>query len=215
MLYVEELIGKDTVNTIPPATLDAFRDHGKVRNSLTEDVESAKETMDTLPKAGISMKEVTDKLTHDGVKLFADAFDQLLAAVEKSSKSATSPSVSKQTYTLPQDLGSAVKVAADDWRANGKVRRLWQRDASLWTGTDEANWLGWLGITEEQIEHVDELREVAEDAKSGGFAHVLLLGMGGSSLCPGSVAHDLWQGCRVPRTACARLDRPRADPVVR
>jgi len=184
VLYVEELIGKDTVNTIPPATFDGFRDHGKVRNSLTENIAGAKETMETLAKAGISMKEVTDKLTEDGVKLFADAFDQLLAAVEKSSKSTIAPRVSKQTYTLPGDLAAAVKTSVDDWRANGKVRRLWQRDASLWTGADEANWLGWLGITEEQIARIDDLAKVAADAKSGGFAHVLLLGMGGSSLCP-------------------------------
>jgi transaldolase / glucose-6-phosphate isomerase len=85
VLYVEELIGKDTVNTIPPATFDAFRDHGKLRNSLTEGIDEAGQTMETLPKVGISMKEVTDKLTKDGVKLFADAFDQLLGAVEKSS----------------------------------------------------------------------------------------------------------------------------------
>ncbi len=83
VLYVEELIGPDTVDTIPPATFDAFRDHGKLRQSLTENVEGAKQVMDTLPKLGISMKEVTDKLTVDGVKLFADAFDKLLEAVQK------------------------------------------------------------------------------------------------------------------------------------
>ena len=86
VIYVEELIGPDTVNTMPPATVDAFRDHGKLRNSLTEDVAGAKKVMDDLPHAGISMKEVTDKLTDDGVKLFADAFDKLLAAVEKSTQ---------------------------------------------------------------------------------------------------------------------------------
>ncbi len=84
VIYVEELIGPDTVNTMPPATIDAFRDHGKLRNSLTENIPGAQKTMDDLAKAGISMKEVTDKLTVDGVKLFADAFDKLLAAVEKS-----------------------------------------------------------------------------------------------------------------------------------
>lgn len=84
VLYVEELIGADTVDTIPPATFDAFRDHGKLRPSLTEDVETARETMENLAKAGISMKEVTDKLLVDGVKLFADAFKQLLAATGKS-----------------------------------------------------------------------------------------------------------------------------------
>jgi len=86
VVYVEELIGPDTVNTMPPATVDAFRDHGKLRNSLTEDVPGAQKTMDDLAKAGISIKEVTDKLTEDGVKLFADAFDKLLAAVAKNTK---------------------------------------------------------------------------------------------------------------------------------
>jgi transaldolase/glucose-6-phosphate isomerase len=84
VLYVEELIGADTVDTIPPATFDAFRDHGKLRKSLTEDVAGAAKTMENLGKAGISMKGVTDKLLVDGVKLFADAFKQLLDATGKS-----------------------------------------------------------------------------------------------------------------------------------
>jgi len=87
VLYVEELIGPDTVDTIPPATLDAFRDHGKPRNSLTENVDTAHRTMETAAKLGISMKQVTDQLTDDGVRLFSEAFDKLLAAVEKSTKS--------------------------------------------------------------------------------------------------------------------------------
>ena len=84
VMYVEELIGPDTVDTMPPATIDAFRDHGRLRNALTEDVAGAATVMQDLARAGISMKEVTDKLTDDGVKLFADAFDKLLAAVAKS-----------------------------------------------------------------------------------------------------------------------------------
>ena len=86
VIYVEELVGPDTVNTMPPATIDAFRDHGVVRNSLTEDVPGAAKVMDDLGRAGISIKAVTDKLTDDGVKLFADAFDKLLAAVAKSTQ---------------------------------------------------------------------------------------------------------------------------------
>jgi transaldolase / glucose-6-phosphate isomerase len=83
VLYVEELIGPNTVDTIPPATFDAFRDHGKVRESLTENIAEAKRVMDTLPKLGISMKEVTDKLTVDGVALFTEAFNKLLEAVAR------------------------------------------------------------------------------------------------------------------------------------
>jgi len=84
VLYVEELIGAETVDTIPPATFDAFREHGKLRASLTEDVPGAAKVMENLAKAGLSMKEVTDKLLVDGVKLFADAFKTLLDATGKS-----------------------------------------------------------------------------------------------------------------------------------
>ncbi|MBZ5704127.1 MAG: transaldolase [Acidobacteriia bacterium] len=84
ILYVEHLIGQDTVNTLPPATVDAFRDHGRAHATLTEDLESADQIMNTVARLGISMDEVTDKLTDDGVKLFADAFDKLLEAVKKS-----------------------------------------------------------------------------------------------------------------------------------
>jgi transaldolase/glucose-6-phosphate isomerase len=184
VLYVEELIGPDTVDTIPPATFDAFRDHGKPRLSLTEDLEGAGKTMETIAKLGISMKEVTDKLTDDGVRLFAEAFDKLLEAVENSSKPPGTPKVGSQTYKLPEALATSVKSNIDQWRAGGKVRRLWQRDASLWTGTDEANWLGWLNITEEQIANRQNLRPVVEAVKKEGFTDLLLLGMGGSSLCP-------------------------------
>jgi transaldolase / glucose-6-phosphate isomerase len=184
ILYAEELIGPDTVDTMPPATFDAFKDHGRVRNSLTEDLDSAHKAMETIAKLGISMKEVTDKLTDDGVRLFAEAFDKLLEAVEKSTKSPAAAKVSKPAYKLPGALAGAVKTNIDDWRALGKVRRLWQRDATLWTGTDEAQWLDWLNITAEQIAHLQDLRRVVEDAKKEGFTDLLLLGMGGSSLCP-------------------------------
>ena len=86
VLYVEELIGPDTVNTLPPATLEAFRDHGLPRLSLTKDIPSAEQTMKTLAQLGISIDEVTDKLTNDGVRLFAEAFDKLLKAVEKNTQ---------------------------------------------------------------------------------------------------------------------------------
>ncbi len=92
ILYVEELIGPDTVNTVPPATYDAFRDHGKPRASLEENVDAAQKTMLDLGRSGISMKEVTDQLTEDGVKLFMEAFDKLFAAIEKQVKPATSAS---------------------------------------------------------------------------------------------------------------------------
>lgn len=86
--------------------------------------------------------------------------------------------------SLPEPLASAVKSATADWQSSGKMRRLWQRDATLWTGSDEANWLGWLDIVDEQIAQHDQLQKLAKEVQSRGFQHVLLLGMGGSSLCP-------------------------------
>ncbi|MGB8774083.1 MAG: bifunctional transaldolase/phosoglucose isomerase [Terriglobales bacterium] len=186
VLYIEELIGPDTVNTVPPATLDAFRDHGKPRASLTEDLDGARRTMADLAGVGIVMKDVTDKLTADGVKLFADSFDTLLAEVEKNSKRpATGGSqINSQSASLPSDLDAAVKKNVNDWRASGKVKRLWQHDASLWTKDDEGNWLGWLGITDDQLAGVGPLKAFANEIKGAGFSDILLLGMGGSSLCP-------------------------------
>jgi transaldolase/glucose-6-phosphate isomerase len=93
-------------------------------------------------------------------------------------------SVNKQTYKLPNQLAGAVAASLDDWKKNNKVARLWQKDASLWSGTDESNWLGWLTITEEQFAHIDVLKQIAGDVKKARFKHALLLGMGGSSLCP-------------------------------
>ncbi len=201
VLYVEELIGPDTVNTIPPATLDAFRDHGKPRPSLTENLDGARKTMTDLAAVGIVMKEVTDKLTIDGVKLFADAFDTLLAAVEKSTKRTATPTpqVNRQSASLPTDLDTAVKKNINDWRASGKVRRLWQGDASLWTGDDEANWLGWLGITDEQLAGAAKFSDLANEVRSAGFSDILLLGMGGSSLCPEVLALTFPQTPGFPR----------------
>src|ERR1700687_5500311 len=97
VLYVEELIGKDTVDTIPPATFDAFRDHGRVRPSLTENVDEAAKVMASLEKAGISMKEVTEKLVVDGVKLFSDAFKQLLEGTGKTAGVRAGPSIPSST----------------------------------------------------------------------------------------------------------------------
>ncbi len=86
--------------------------------------------------------------------------------------------------SLPESLAAAVKTNISDWKAGGKMQRLWQRDATLWTGDDEANWLGWLDIIEDQISHPLELRGLAKEVWSAGFKDILLLGMGGSSLCP-------------------------------
>ena len=86
--------------------------------------------------------------------------------------------------SLPEPLAARVKANVADWQSGGKMRRLWQRDATLWTGTDEANWLGWLDVVDEQLAQQDQLQKLAKEVQARGFQHVLLLGMGGSSLCP-------------------------------
>jgi len=92
--------------------------------------------------------------------------------------------VSRLKTSLPESLATTVKATIADWQSGGKMQRLWQRDATLWTGSDEANWLGWLDIVDEQIAQHDQLAKVAKEVQSRGFQHILLLGMGGSSLCP-------------------------------
>jgi len=92
--------------------------------------------------------------------------------------------VSRLKSSLPESLASTVKTTIAGWQSGGKMQRLWQRDATLWTGSDEANWLGWLDIVDEQISQHDQLAKVAKEVQTREFQHVLLLGMGGSSLCP-------------------------------
>ena len=199
VMYVEELIGPDTVDTIPPATFDAFRDHGVPRASLTENIEAAKQTMQSLAAAGISMKEVTDKLTDDGVRLFAEAFDQLLDVVEKRAKVDAPAKVNPHSCKVQESQADAIKTAISDWRAKGSVRGLWQRDPAVWTNSDEGKWLGWLDITEQQLAQNQEFQKLAQEAKSGGFSDVLVLGMGGSSLCPEVLAKTFGKIEAFPR----------------
>ncbi len=186
-LYVDELIGPDTVNTMPAETLTLYRAHGRPRLSLTanwtESLDQAHEILDTLGELGISLKEVTDRLLVDGVKLFSDAFDKLLAAVEKKRQALLGAELASQHYEVG-DAADAMASNLDEWRAAGKVRRLWNGDASLWSDADEDEWLGWLHVVENQIECPEPFRRIREEVHGADFRHLLLLGMGGSSLCP-------------------------------
>jgi transaldolase/glucose-6-phosphate isomerase len=184
VLYVDELIAADTVNTMPPATMDAYRDHGRPRSSIEENVAGARAVMDALPGVGISIDAVTAKLVNDGVRLFADAADQLYAAVQKKRRTVLGSKLNAMSYKLPDELHKDVQAALEDWRKEGKVRRLWAADASLWTEADEAKWLGWLSIVDQQLKGVAHLQDFADDVRRAGFKDVLLLGMGGSSLGP-------------------------------
>ena len=211
VVYVEELIGPDTVNTIPPATFEAFRDHGRPRASLTEDVDAARDTMDGLAQAGISMRDVTDRLLAEGVQLFADAFAKLLKAVEKQSKEAGAGKVNRLTYRLPDSMATAVNRSLAEWRAQGKVRRLWARDASLWTGKDEAQWLGWLGVTNDQLAHIERLTCLTEMARRRRPVPRPPVGHGGIEPRARSDEDDVREDQRVSRssTCSIRPIRPR------
>ncbi len=184
VLYVEQLIGTDTVNTMPPATFDAFKDHGKLAATLEADVDKATQVMENLKKLGISMDAVCHQLVEEGVKLFADAFEKLLAALSKKCQSLKTGHLDSISYHLDAKLTKEVHATIKDWQDKDKARRLWASDAKLWTNQDEAKWLGWLGITYDQVAHITPLKTLAADIKQAGFKDALLLGMGGSSLGP-------------------------------
>ncbi|HUN94815.1 MAG TPA: bifunctional transaldolase/phosoglucose isomerase [Bradyrhizobium sp.] len=197
VLYVEELIGPNTVNTVPPATLDAFRDHGKVRNSLEENVEEAKHVLAELEKSGISLDAITAELVKDGVKLFADAADKLYGAVAYKRATVLGPSIGRQQLSLGSSLGEAVEENAEEWRASGKIRRLWQRDKSVWTGEDENKWLGWL--TSPAAADVNDYEDFAHRVKGQNFTDAVVLGMGGSSLGPEVLAQTFPKKAGFPK----------------
>jgi transaldolase/glucose-6-phosphate isomerase len=184
VLYIEELIGADTVNTMPPATMDAFREHGRVRPSLTENVDEARKILEEAERLGLDLPGVTKHLVEDGVRLFSEAADSLLLAVAQKRAKLLGSRIAALQYCLPAALDKAVDARLDAWRHDGLVRKLWGRDASLWTNGDEGKWLAWLDIVQERLEHVDELIAFQDEVQSEGFASVLLLGMGGSSLGP-------------------------------
>ena len=103
------------------------------------------------------LASVTDDLVKQAVKLFVEPFDKLLNSVDVKCKVAIGADVDALSYTVPADLKAQIEAAMDEWKIGGKVRRLWARDASLWTGSDEGSWLGWLGITEDQLANADHL----------------------------------------------------------
>src|SRR5579862_1430893 len=197
VLYVEELIGPDTVNTIPVATMDAFRDHGKLADTLDDNVADAQRVLGDLGRAGISLDAVTDKLVEDGVRLFADAADKLFAAVAEKRGKILDGKIDTQTLALGDALTKKVDATAEEWRSHGSVRRLWQRDKSLWTGADEDRWLGWLDIVE--ADQIKSYLAFAEETRREGFADALLLGMGGSSLGPEVLATVFGHKQNFPR----------------
>ena len=208
VLYVEELIGPNTVNTVPPATLDAFRDHGKLRDSLEENVEDARHVLAELEKSGISLDAITAELVKDGVKQFADAADKLYGAVAHKRATVLGGSIDRQAFALGSNLSKAVEKSTEEWRASAKIRALWHHDKSVWTGDDENKWLGWL--MSPAAADIADYEDFSHRVKGQNFTDAVVLGMGGSSLGPEVLAQTFDKQPGYPEAACARLHRPGA-----
>jgi transaldolase/glucose-6-phosphate isomerase len=181
-MYVEELIGPDTVDTIPPATLAAFREHGEARRSLDEDLPGVRRQLRELADLGIDLREVTAQLETEGVELFVKSFDSLLGTIEKESANIRAGKGPRQWHSLGA-LQPAVDEAVAKLQADDAPRKVWSRDPSFWVpGTEPEKWMGWLSVGEKMLEQADKLEARAEEARE--YTDVVLMGMGGSSLCP-------------------------------
>jgi transaldolase/glucose-6-phosphate isomerase len=185
-MYVEALIGRDTVDTIPPATMDAFRDHGVAMCDVIErDVEGARAMLAVLKEHGVSLNEVTEELITEGVQQFADAFDKLFGAIARRRRTLLEGDRARlEIGPGSPEMKSAFGEEMEVWRKEGLIRRLWAGDNSLWAERDEDKWVGWLHAVERELADVERLLDFAEEVKQRGFTDVVLLGMGGSSLGP-------------------------------
>ncbi|MEF8793045.1 bifunctional transaldolase/phosoglucose isomerase [Thiohalorhabdus sp.] len=181
--YIENLIGPDTVTTIPPGTYEAFRDHGRVGRTVDSGLEEAQQVLATVDRAGIDLEALTDDLLADGIGKFEAAYDRLLCAVDGAKNALALPAAKSHSFHLPAGLEERVQSEIQTWKDEDRVARLWQRDASLWTGTSESDWMGWLCATEECEAQAERLKGLAYPLAEH-FDYVLLLGMGGSSLAP-------------------------------
>ena len=177
-LYVDNLIGPETVNTVPPATLEAFRDHGVAKVTITQDVEQAQETIQQIEEMGIAMDTVTRDLEAEGVKAFADAFAQLLNTIDERRATAAA---------ALGPLADAVSRRISQLEADSVPARLWQHDPTLWTQDPEGQAevrkrMGWMDSPEKARQRLEEYQLFAEQIRKEGVRRVLVLGMGGSSL---------------------------------
>ena len=188
VLYVEPLIGRDTVNTMPLATLEAFNDHGKVAGeTVIQGVDEARGQLKKLGQVGIDLEQVCKKLTDEGLDLFSKALDQLLRAIEGRSIAQKA----RRTMKLDEKPGKKRDAAQEGLRiAEQKkiAQRLWAKDVTLWSGDPKhqevaKNRLGWLDVAGKMRKEVSAMTSFAKEAAQR-FRHCVLLGMGGSSLCP-------------------------------
>jgi transaldolase/glucose-6-phosphate isomerase len=186
VLYVEELIGPDTVNTVPPNTLNAFRDHGRACAALQEGPEAAEAALLCLKDLGIDLNAIAEKLQADGVKAFVDSFDQLMAGLEKKRQTILAGRLDRQALTL-ENYQTRFQGRLKTWQAADFACRVWRKDPTLWSPKpvpEITDRLGWLHLPETMHEQVDEFAAFAKGIKNEGIRDVVLLGMGGSSLAP-------------------------------
>ncbi len=200
VMYVEQLIGPDTVDTIPPATMDAFRDHGTAADTLAKGMDEASQVLAQADAAGLDLPGVTEALVTDGVALFAEAADKLLGAVADKRVKMLGDQVAKLDLAIPASLKEQTKAAADDWRKTGKLRDLWAGDAAVWTGGEEAKWLGWLHVVEERTEDLPALHRLRRRGE-GGRVHPRAAAGHGRQLSSG-------RRCWPRRSAGSRASRP-------
>ncbi len=185
-IYIDQLIGKDTVNTVPPATLKAFKDHGTAADTLTIDMDKAEATLGMLSGVGVDMDHVTTQLQADGVTLFVEAFENLLKQVEAKRDILEAGVIEKKNLALGIH-GEAVQSAINKMAADKVNARIWGHDGSVWK--DQPNViskietrLGWLD-TDKTID-IERLKKLQSSIKESSFSQIVLLGMGGSSLAP-------------------------------
>src|SRR6184192_294471 len=188
VMYIEELIGPETVNTMPQQTMMAFKEHGEVRPSLLENVEGARQVLRELAAAGIDMDKVTSDLRVDGVKLFADSIDKLLDEIANKKQKLQQGSVGAHEAQLGA-LDGAVGTRLEQLEQTAVVRRIAEKDAGLWKSDGSAQTeirerLGWLQVADRMEERVPELEALRKELVGEGFTDVVLMGMGGSSLAP-------------------------------
>ncbi|HKU67716.1 MAG TPA: bifunctional transaldolase/phosoglucose isomerase [Candidatus Baltobacteraceae bacterium] len=187
LMYIEPVVGRDTVNTMPPQTLDALLEHGKILpDTVLKGVDEARATLKQLADAKISLYDVTYQLQVDGVRLFSDSFAALLGAIvykqKQLSSGAERVSLALGTY---KDTYAA---ALDDLAKRDFLKKLWAKDASLWSSDPQhveiiKKSLGWLDVPQQLLEEVANLQRFAKEIAAE-FSHVVVLGMGGSSLAP-------------------------------
>ena len=187
-LYVQELIGAETVNTMPPATISAFRDHGRPRLTLKEGWNEARKTLAALAQLGVDFAAVTQKLEDDGCEAFSRDYNKLLGVIDEKRKKILAGELDTSRVALGK-LDSAVQATLARLDQERWPRRLWDRDASLWSSNSVAQKqirgaLGWLSVAGEMQEHKDAILNFVDQSRKAGFKHAVVLGMGGSSLCP-------------------------------